>query len=200
MTDYPYMMSYGKIEPIISKIQQAARPTKFTQEFLKNLGFSSTNDRALIPLFKKLGFLGDDGTPTPLYDQLKDITCTKAVLATQIKVLYSELFAINTEIHSAPEDEIKGAISRVTGKDADGVNRIYNTFKTLCSLADFNQPVSFDSTHEPLENADPITAEPPPIAIKPSEFHYNIQIHLPATNDISVYNAIFKSLRENLLI
>ena len=31
-------------------------------------------------------------------------------------------------------------------------------------------------------------------------FHYNIQIHLPATTDISVYNAIFKSLKDNLLI
>ena len=28
--------------------------------------------------------------------------------------------------------------------------------------------------------------------------HYNIQIHLPATKDVEVYNAIFKSLREHL--
>jgi hypothetical protein len=32
------------------------------------------------------------------------------------------------------------------------------------------------------------------------KFHYNIQIHLPATSDVGVYNAIFKSLKENLLI
>lgn len=29
MTDYPYMLSNNKIAPIISKIQQAARPPKF---------------------------------------------------------------------------------------------------------------------------------------------------------------------------
>jgi hypothetical protein len=28
--------------------------------------------------------------------------------------------------------------------------------------------------------------------------HYNIQIHLPPTKDIEVYNAIFKSLKEHL--
>lgn len=28
--------------------------------------------------------------------------------------------------------------------------------------------------------------------------HYNIPIHLPATKDVEVYNAIFKSLREHL--
>jgi hypothetical protein len=29
--------------------------------------------------------------------------------------------------------------------------------------------------------------------------HYNIQIHLPSTKDVEVFNAIFKSLREHLL-
>ena len=28
--------------------------------------------------------------------------------------------------------------------------------------------------------------------------HYNIEIHLPATKDIEVYNAIFKSIKEHL--
>ena len=106
MTNYPYMISNNKISSIINKIQQAARPAKFTQEVLKNLGFNSTNDRAFIPLAKRLGFLADDGTPTALYDQLKDKTTAKTILASQIKVLYSELYAINVEIHKAPEAEI----------------------------------------------------------------------------------------------
>jgi len=29
--------------------------------------------------------------------------------------------------------------------------------------------------------------------------HYNIEIHLPATKDVEVYNAIFKSLREHII-
>jgi hypothetical protein len=29
--------------------------------------------------------------------------------------------------------------------------------------------------------------------------HYNIQIHLPATKDVEVYNSIFKSLKDHLL-
>lgn len=199
MTDYPYMLSNNKISPIIEKIQQAARPPKFTQEVLKNLGFSSTNDRAFIPLAKKLGFLADDGVPTALYDQLKDKTTAKTILATQIRSLYSELYAINVQIHKASESEIKGAFSRVTGKDEDGVNRLYNTFKTLCGIADF------DSTAPVVEEKQDIPQDDTPLsAVSPSlsapQFHYNIQIHLPATTDISVYNAIFKSLKDNLLI
>ena len=46
MTDYPYMISNNKIGPIITKIQQAARPAKFTQEVLnKNIraGYNKHN-------------------------------------------------------------------------------------------------------------------------------------------------------------
>lgn len=32
-----------------------------------------------------------------------------------------------------------------------------------------------------------------------TELHYTIQVHLPATKDIEVFNAIFRSLRDNLL-
>lgn len=197
MNDYPYMMSNNKIQPIISKIQQAARPAKFTLDFLRTLGFTSTNDRAFIPLAKKLGFLMEDGTPTPLYDQLKDSTLTAKVLATQIRVLYADLFAINTELQRAPENEIKGAISRVTGKDEEGVVRIYNTFKALCSIADFSENISHSPAPEKVEEPAPAAI---PLSTKKNEFHYNIQIHLPATTDISVYNAIFKSLKDNLLV
>jgi len=200
MTDYPYMMSNNKIAPIIAKIQQAARPAKFTQEVLKNLGFSSTNDRAFIPLFKKLGFFMEDGTPSSLYDQLKDPTTSRVILGVQIKTLYADLYAIDTEIHQAPEAEIKGAISRVTGKDADGVTRIFNTFKALCNNATFDivqAPVVVEAKEE--VSSAPATTMPITVP-RANEFHYNIQIHLPATNDISVYNAIFKSLKDNLLM
>lgn len=199
MTDYPYMVSNNKIWPIIEKIQQAARPAKFTQEVLKNLGFTSTNDRAFIPLAKKLGFLAEDGVPTSLYDQLKDKTTTKMILATQIKSLYSELYAINMEIHRASEAEVKGAISRVTGKDEEGVNRIYNTFKTLCGNADFENIVLVEKSAN-MEISESNAPDNLTVPIQTPQFHYNIQIHLPATTDISVYNAIFKSLKDNLFV
>ena len=197
MTEYPYMISNNKIRPIITKIQQAARPTKFTLDFLRSLGFTSTNDRAFIPLIKKLGFLMEDGTPTTLYDQLKDSTSTAKILAAQIKTLYSDLYTINTEIHSAPEVEIKGAISRVTGKDEEGVARIFNTFKALCAIADFGAVIVEKKEEKKVEAVVPQETVNTP---RKNEFHYNIQIHLPATNDISVYNAIFKSLKDNLLM
>lgn len=204
--DYPYMISNNKISPIIDAIHSAAKPPKFSHEFLKQIGFSSSNDRAVIPLFKRLGFIAENGAPTSFYDDLKDTTKRASALGARIKDLYSELYAINTKIHSANEDAIKGAISRVTGKDAASVSRYYLTFKTLCGIAKFDAPqVQHEETVEPppvkvKENGDMTIEAPQTAAPNQAGFHYNIQIHLPATTDISVYNAIFKSLKDNLII
>lgn len=207
MADYPYLATNKSIPQLFEKIRTAGKPSKFTNDFLRQMGFTSSNDRGYPPLLKKLGFLTDDGTPTQYYDHLRDESTAKVTLAERIKSLYSDLFTINTSIQSAPESEIKGAISRITGKDETNVSRIYSTFKALCSIADFNnnlQPVkkieNIQSTQKANETSPiPIegsTSSNEPILRTPS-FHYNIQIHLPATTDISVYNAIFKSIREN---
>ncbi|MHC1714438.1 MAG: DUF5343 domain-containing protein [Acidaminococcaceae bacterium] len=203
MTDYPYMTSNNKISLIIESLQAAAKPPKFTLDFLRNMGYASTNDRGIISLFKKLGFLTDDSVPTVYYDQLRDKSTYKKIIATRIRELYSELFTINVEIFKDNEANIKGAISRVTGGDEESVKRVYSTFKTLCAIADFTQKpieevvkIKTEPTHENIELSTSLKAPKNPI----TTFHYNIQIHLPATTDISVYNAIFKSLKDNLLI
>ncbi len=202
--NYPYMVANGKISQILDKIKKAAEPSKFTHAFLKQLGFASTNDRAIIPLLKKLEFLNDDSTPTEKYKDLRDATRFRYALGEQIKVLYSDLYAINTKIHEANEDEIKGAISRVTGKDETAVGRYYATYKTLTDIAEFDEPIEDEIQGEAkievkeTEKTSP-KIQTSPIKISSPDFHYNIQIHLPATTDIAVYNAIFKSIKENLM-
>ena len=197
--DYPYMISNNKIAPILKSIIQAEKPKKFSHGFLKKLGYSSSNDRAIIPLFKRLEFLLENGSPTEQYDKLRDATKSAYVLGERIRALYSELYTINTKIHETSEKTIKGAISRVTGKDAKTVGRYYATFKALTVVAKFVPPIIKEKEEKPkIEEEVPkeMPAVEPPV--RDAGFYYNIQIHLPATTDISVYNAIFKSLKENL--
>ncbi len=201
--DYPYMISNNKISPIIDAIHTAAKPPTFSHEFLKKLGFNSSNDRAVIPLLKRLEFLTESGVPTQHYDDLKDKSKRGKVLAHRIRELYADIYSINTDIHNSLEDEIKGAMSRVTGKDAVTVGRYYATFKTLTALASFSATPA--ATNENEQEGSKKKPKVDSLANdddgkRLSSFHYNIQIHLPATTDISVYNAIFKSLRDNLII
>lgn len=203
MTEYPYMTSNNKISMIINSLQVAAKPAKFTLEFLRNMGYTSTNDRGIISLFKRLGFLTADSVPTVYYDQLRDKTTFRKILAARIRDLYSELFTVNTKIYKDTDDNIKGAIARVTGADEKIVGRVFSTFKALCSISDFSEASAQDASPQaetdesPQENTTQSFSNP---TVHNAEFHYNIQIHLPATTDISVYNAIFKSLKSNLLI
>ena len=208
MIDYPYMISNNKIAPILEKIRSSATPEKFTQEWLKQLGFASSNDRAFIPLLKKLGFITDDGVPTQYYSKLRDVATAKIVLADRIRNLYSEVFAINVDANAQTDETLKGIFSRVTGKDEKAVARMQATFKALCSQGDFvsvmtnNVGVATekDVSNENINDSIELIQGKENIAYKQPDFHYNIQIHLPATTEISVYNAIFKSLKENLLM
>jgi hypothetical protein len=201
---YPYIISNNKIEPILSKIRSAAKPERFsTREALAKWGFSASNDRAMVSVLKDLGFLTESGAPTEYYDRLRDPNEWRYVLGERMRDLYSELFAIDTAIHSAPENEIKGAISRVTGKDNESVKRYYATFKALATLAKFEPrpgrnvaPDEKPQVEEHSENHVPSSSHTQ--SHRRSDFHYNFQIHLPATTDIAVYNAIFKSMKDNL--
>jgi peptidoglycan hydrolase-like protein with peptidoglycan-binding domain len=204
---YPYIISNNKIEPILTKLRGAARPEKFTYDLLKKMGFTASNDRAILRILKELGFLNENGNPTEKYDLLKDGTSWKYVLAQQIRELYSELYGIDTNIHNAPDEEIEGAISRVTGSSSELVKRSVSTFKTLAGLANFEPRPNEKSKQQPLPKETKEKPESPEMqsvirgrVTSDTTFHYNIQIHLPATNDISVYNAIFKSLRDTLFV
>src|SRR5687767_10711014 len=113
---YPYIISNNKIEPILARIRSAARPARFSREMLSKWGFAASNDRAITGVLKELGFLNEGGTPTDYYDRLRDPNDWKYVLAERMRDLYSDLFAVDSNIQTAPDEEIKGAISRVTGK------------------------------------------------------------------------------------
>lgn len=196
---YPYTISNNKIEPILTRIRSAARPERFSQELLKTWGFTASNDRAMVRVMRDLGFVGPTGTPTEHYDRLRHPNDWPYVLAERIQDLYRDLYAIDSNMHRAPESEIRGAMSRVTGKDDETVQRYYNTFKALASLANFNPKAGGSERPKPPPKHEREEAKPEPSPIRrQTEYHYNIQIHLPVTTDITVYNAIFKSLKDNL--
>lgn len=203
---YPYIVSNNKIGPILARVRSAAKPERFTRETLQMWGFAASNDRAMVGILKELGFLNESNVPTQHYDRLRDPNDAPYVLAERMRDAYSEIFAIDDNIANAPESEIKGAMSRVTGKEDETIKRYYSTFKTLAALANFdpkpargNKADKKDEEKEKEERkSDQIKVEDSRPDRRRSDFHYNIQIHLPVTTDITVYNAIFKSLKENL--
>ena len=197
-----------KIPEMFESIRSAGVPEKFARPFLTSLGYKSTNDMALIPLLKTLGFIDDNGVPTDIYRAYKDSSQSKKVLGQSIKKAYEKVFLANENAHTLSADKLKGIFSSLSGKSEAVAQKMASTFIALCSMADFENGDSVDVQTEAIKNsAETIVKDSPipkQIDITGSknnnpEFHYNIQIHLPATRDITVYNAIFKSIKEHLM-
>jgi hypothetical protein len=205
-----YLTSTKKVETFLNTIATAQAPQKFTTRFLIQLDFSSASDRLFIGVLKGLGFLDEDGAPTPRYYKFLDQTQSGAVLAEAIREAYSDLFAINTKAYELSEDDVKNKLRTLTqGQKSDKVlSLMANTFKAFSDRADWeaaeNATPSSPQAEAPKEppSAEPSskTVQPPP---KPSPIHgglhYNIQIHLPESRDPAVYDAVFRALKEHIL-
>jgi hypothetical protein len=203
-------MSPKRFPELLAKLQTAAVPERVTFEFLKKLGFSSSNDRAFPALLKRLGFLDPNGQPTDRYRAYRQKNRAKRVLADGIREVYADLFALHTDANAEDREAIKGLVSRVTGREQRYVDLITTTFEMLCENADFTpeiEPAKHPAKADTEKPDDKKREDRKPErtehahqdkAARPIAFSYNIQIHLPATTEIAVYNAIFKSLKENL--
>ena len=200
-----YMVSQGNIASLFGKIVEGAPPDKYNVEHLKGLGFKSSNDRGFIPLLKDLNFLSSDGIPMQRYHEYRDITKSKEVLAKAILEAYADLFSINENPSSADRKAIEGKFKTVHGSKDSIAGIQASTFLTLLGLSDLDQarqnadPKSQVEEKEPEnQNSSTETSKLVSSGSIGTSLHYNIQIHLPATKDIEVYNAIFKSIKQNL--
>lgn len=204
-----YTQVYGQIPEFFSKIQEGQAPSNFTQQHLKDIGFASTNHRAFIPILKAIGFLSPSGVPTSRYHSYRDKSQARQVMGEAIKEAYSDLFLIKSHPKETDKGLIEGKFKSAHNAKDRPAELMTKTFFGLLAIADIDHAPKpskaiDESEHKTTEsNAQPkeqinIPIQTPVNGVQPS-LHYNIQIHLPATKDIEVYNSIFKSLKEHLL-
>jgi hypothetical protein len=196
----PYLNAYGNITKALKKIQTAQTPPRFTQDFLATkLDLTGGGARPLIPFLKRIGFLGSDGTPTTLYRRFRNEADRGAAAAEALRTGYKPLFEINEYAQDLKDADLKGLVVQYTGLDADSsaVKGIVSSFKALKSFADFEaKTIAVDDSPPGDTPEGPPPAEP---ASTGFNIGYTINLNLPATSEIAVFNAIFKSLREHLL-
>lgn len=199
-----YTEAYGKLGEFFNKLRDAQVPPQFTQQFLIDLGFKSNKQRAYIPLLKSLGFLTPEGKPTARYKEYRDHSQSKKVMAEAIKEAYADIFLIKELPTSSDASLVEGKFKSYHNCSDNVAVNMRRTFFALLELADLSKKTSHkksladDVPNSSTSNEDKSKTESAPINVQSPALHYNIQIHLPATKDIEVYNAIFKSLKEHL--
>jgi hypothetical protein len=195
----PFMNATGNLSKILDKIKQAQTPDRFSQDYLgSTLGFTSGSSRAFIPLAKRLGLLGSDGTPTELYRRFRNSSESKAAMAEAIRKGYADLYKVNESVHTLSKADLNGLVAQVTGLEANSssLRGIVGTFEVLKNYADFTATPGPNPDEKEEHDEKPEDERRVPGDLRLSTTVY---LNLPNTSDIAVFNAIFKSLREHIL-
>lgn len=201
----PYLANPGTIKKVLDKVKSASTPERFTADFLSaKLGLKGGTPRAAIPYLKKIGLIGSDGVPTDLYRRFRNPSESGAAIAEAIRRGYKSLYEMNEYVHELSDKDLKGLLVQATGLEEKSpvIYFIQSTFKNLRSFADFEQKLDrandADGSRdtEPRERKQRQPAESSGIGVN---LGYTINLNLPATSDVAVFNAIFRSLKEHLL-
>ena len=202
----PYITATGLLSKILDKIKVAATPDRFTQDYLATeLGFGGGSARAFIPLAKRIGLIASDGTPTEIYKQFRSTNSatSKAAIAKALKTGYADLYSRNEYAHSLSKADLEGLVIELTGleKGHATIRAVVGTFEALKCYADYSAKPKGGEAEQTVVTENIVI----PGGVSESEedikfnLSYTINIVLPKTDDIAVFNAIFRSLKDNLL-
>jgi hypothetical protein len=201
----PYVNGYGGIPKLFAKIKEAAVPPKFTQDFINTaLDLKSSSYRAMTPLLKRLGFIDGANVPTQAYKDFREDSLSGTIMAERLREAYKGLFGASEYAYKLDKKALQAKLKSLLGaaEDDQNIQYIASTFLELSKLAawDGAAPKLKKEISEPVKGGS-VEAER-----QREEFFngrlrlsYTINLNLPATTEIEVFNAIFKSLRENLL-
>lgn len=208
MASLPYVTSPGNIDKALNGIRSAAVPDKVSQDFVKTILKIPGGSGAQITAFlKKLGLAGVDGTPNDAYKTFRNPTSSGGAIANAIRYAYKPLYIRNEYMHKLNDEELLGLVVEETGQphDSNPVKLIVACIKRLKEYANFEE---YNVEKDEAEKVIPEASTQRPASQIPAQhinrsvglnLGYTIHLNLPATSDSAVFDAIFKSLKENLL-
>lgn len=201
----PYTSSAGVLRRVLGKIPTSEKPSIFTSDFLGTV-LSATGGaaRPIIPILKSTGMLNQNGSPTELYSQFQTESGRPTAALQALRNGYGEIFKRNTYAHKADEAALTDVIVQVTGLPASDqiVRYIYTTFQAFQDLAKGAKEGADQAAGDGRTGADDNVAAGDHIGEARNgklNLAYNINVVLPETTNVEVYNAIFRSIKGNLL-
>lgn len=159
----------------------------------------------MIPLLKRLGFVDQGNVPTQAYKDFREDSLSGTVMAQRLREAYKSLFAANEYAWKLDKKDLQSKFRSLLGAAEDDqiIPNVAGTFLELSKLASWEgaAPKPKKETTQPASAAGALEQEQVREEALTRRFaiSYTINLNLPATTEIEVFNAIFKSLRENLL-
>lgn len=204
MGDFAYTTVPGKIKPLLEKVRHVGIPPKATVQWLKTVGFKSSNDAGLIGVLKVAGLIDPSGVPTSIWSSYRG-SHHKKVLGDALRTGYAELFAVYPNAWESPNSDLENVFSTSSTAGKQVIAKTVSTFKALCECAEFATSAqsvapTLQSTalHSPVveKSANAPTGHVSD-ARNPS-VHIDIQIHISPEASVDQIDQIFKSMSKHL--
>jgi hypothetical protein len=118
-----------------------------------------------------------------------------------LRVAFDDLYTSNKKAHEMSVDALKGWFKSKTGKGDAVALKMASTFKGLAGYADFSKPLEAPPKKEDgkKELVPPSEKKQKQIDLSEMGLVYRFEIHLPDTQNVDTFRAIFKAMREELM-
>ena len=224
MATYPYTSGQGALVKAFEQFRKVFPPT-VDASTLKRFNIAPANESYIINIFRFLGLINDEGKKV---DGVTDIFFHgeddfKSGLEGLITTAYTDLFA---EHGANAWDEGRDELTtwfRVKDRTSDLIgSRQASTFLTLAALSGHGEPFkpapttkammtpkavkpksSLPSKQDGAKAAETLAATPAPRQVPATDsavgLTVRVEVNLPAAGTPEVYDAIFASIRKNLI-
>lgn len=208
-----YMATTARIAEMLATIRRVEVPDRLSNELLRRLGFTSSNDRPFIRMLKVFRFLDDSGVPTQRYRDYRHPATGDAVLAEAMREAYADVFFQHPDAPILGASDLTAIFQRESGKSERVAREMAATFRAFADQADWTSdgglagaPTDGQAPESDAEAAAPepnraVSEGPNGVggSVAALSLRHDVHVHLPETTDPAVYDAIFRSLREHLL-
>ncbi len=201
MGDFTYTTVPGKIKPLLEKIRQVGVPPKASVQWLKTIGYTSSNDSSLLGILKAVGLADPSGVPTSVWTHFRGAHHRK-ILGEAIRAGYAELFSVYPDAWQRSNADLEHVFSTSSSAGKQVIAKTVATFKALCESAEFSEQTTLSMPSGPVHT---------PVAVQPASpaqhnasstpspsVHIDIQIHISPEASVDQIDQIFKSMAKHL--
>lgn len=200
MSEFPYVAVPSKLASLFERLKGIGVPDRVSVSWLQSIGFTSSNDRTMLPILEYIGFVDTSKQPTDRWMEYRNERSSKKVLAIGVRSGYNALYETYYDAQHRNEDELRNFFRSRSTAGEEAIRRTVKTFQELCSIADFGENqekvVEAESEfQEPVGLHSEIPDTSPPFS---PDLNINIQIHISADAKDGQIEKIFSSMATHL--
>jgi len=148
-------------------------------------------------VLKFLRFIDDASVPTDTWNEYKNKAKASQVMASVIKSSYDKLFETYPDAEKRDKATIQNFFASTFGVSATLADLMEQTFRQLSGLADFETAEVAEQIEKPSVPPAKEIAKAA-TSVSPIVININIQLQLPATENVEIYDNLFASMKKHL--